>query len=69
VTYDGWKLILYPKAKVVRLYHVAADPLEMNDLASDTAQSARKKDLFSRLLTLQRQFDDKLDLNKTFADL
>jgi choline-sulfatase len=69
VTYDGWKLILYPKAKVVRLFHVAADALEMNDLASDAAQSARKKDLFARLLTLQRQFDDKLDLTKTFADL
>jgi choline-sulfatase len=69
VTYDGWKLILYPKAKVVRLYHVAADPLEMKDLAGDATQSARKKDLFARLLTLQRQFDDKLDLTKIFVDL
>jgi choline-sulfatase len=69
VTFDGWKLILYPKAKVARLYHIGADPQEMTDLAADPAQAGRKKDLFARLLTLQRQFDDKLDLSKIFADL
>lgn len=68
VTYDGWKLILYPRAKVARLYHVAADPQEMTDLAADGTQSGRKKDLFARLQALQREFDDKLDLAKSFAD-
>jgi arylsulfatase A-like enzyme len=32
---DGFKLIVYPKANRVRLYHVASDPLEKVDLAED----------------------------------
>src|SRR5262245_856928 len=47
VTFDGWKLILYPKAQVARLYHLADDPQEMHDLAADPAHASRKKDLFS----------------------
>ena len=66
VTHDGWKLILYPKAQVARLYHVAADAQEMNDLASDPAQAERKQQLFARLVALQRQFGDPLDLSKAF---
>jgi choline-sulfatase len=66
VTYEGWKLILYPKAQVARLYHVAVDPQEMEDLAGDAKQAARKKQLFERLVTLQREFEDPLDLVKVF---
>src|SRR5262245_15428120 len=39
VTADGWKLILYPQAKVTRLYHVAIDPQEMRDLSADATQA------------------------------
>jgi choline-sulfatase len=35
VTMDGFKLIFYPQARCVRLYHVARDPDEMLDLADD----------------------------------
>jgi arylsulfatase A-like enzyme len=69
VTLDGWKLILYPQAKVIRLYNLTADPQEMNDLAADPSQAAPKKDLFNRLVTLQRQFDDPLNLSKAFPNL
>jgi arylsulfatase A-like enzyme len=66
VTYDGWKLILYPQAQVARLYHVAADPHELQDLASDPQQATRKKQLFDRLIALQRDFNDPLDLKQAF---
>jgi choline-sulfatase len=62
ITHDGWKLIAYPKAGVVRLYHVADDPQEMHDLASDPQQAQRKTDLFERLVKLQRELGDKLVL-------
>ena len=62
VIHDGWKLILYPKAKVARLYHVAEDPLERNDRAADPALSGRRKALFAKLQELQKTLDDKLDL-------
>lgn len=66
---DGWKLILYPKAKVARLYHLAEDPQEMRDLAAEPAQAERKKALFAKLRGLQAEFDDTLDLEAVFPEL
>jgi hypothetical protein len=40
----------------------------MTDLAVDPAEAPRKKQLFARLVALQRQFDDPLDLKKAFPD-
>src|SRR5262245_27763913 len=42
VTSEGWKLIVYPEAKTTRLYHLADDPQEMRDLASDPTHRAIK---------------------------
>ncbi len=69
VVHDGWKLILYPKAKVARLYHVAADPDERRDLAADPAHAARRRELFQRLRLLQRELADPLDLAPAFPGL
>lgn len=60
---DQWKLIVYPEAGVKRLYHLAEDPDEMHDLAGDPAHAARVERLTERLKQLQRQFDDRLDLD------
>jgi choline-sulfatase len=69
VIHDGWKLIVYPKAPVVRLYHVAADPEEMRDLASDPAHAARRGALFQRLQGMQAELGDTLDLRSAFPEL
>ena len=69
VIHDGWKLILYPKAKVARLYHLTEDPLEMTDLANEPAQAKRKGGLFKRLLGLQKDLADPLDLVAAFPEL
>ncbi len=66
VTKDGWKMILYPKAKADRLYHLAKDPEEMIDLANDAAYLARKQELFGELLSLQASLEDRLDLQAAF---
>ena len=63
VIHDGWKLILYPRAKVARLYHVAEDPLELYDLADVPALSGRRKALFAKLQELQKELGDELDLS------
>jgi choline-sulfatase len=68
ITHDGWKLILYPSAKVRRLYHVAADPGEMRDLARDPAHADLRRSLFARLQTMQRELGDSLDLSGAFSD-
>ena len=69
VIHDGWKLVLYPEAKVAKLFHVAEDPLEMKNLAGDPTMSARKKALFAKFLELQKRYGDPLALGKVFPDL
>lgn len=58
----GWKLIVYPKAKKLRLFHLAADPDELTDLAGKPEHAAKMSELFNRLLQLQAKMDDPLDL-------
>jgi choline-sulfatase len=69
VVHDGWKLILYPKAQVARLYHVAKDPLELKDLAADPAQAERKKALFAKLRELQVELEDPLEVAANYPEL
>ena len=59
---DGWKLIAYPEAMTLRLYHVAEDPEELHDLADAPAQQERVNTLFIQLQALQRKMDDPLEM-------
>jgi choline-sulfatase len=68
VVHNGWKLIAYPQAKVVRLYHLEDDPLEMHDLAALQQFEQRKRKLFAQLIRLQKSYDDRLDLLAAFPD-
>lgn len=69
ITHEGWKLIAYPKAKVLRLYHLADDPQEMTDLAGKPEHAAMKKLLFGQLVGLQKNLGDKVDLQTVFGSL
>jgi len=69
IIHDGWKLILYPKAKVARLYQVESDPDEMNDLADDPAHAERRHALFVRLLAMQKDLEDSLNLTVAFPNI
>lgn len=69
VTFDGYKLILYPKIKKARLYHLAKDPREMHDLAGEDGAQPRMKQLFQQLLRLQTETGDALNLKKIFPEL
>jgi choline-sulfatase len=69
VTMDGYKLILYPKIQKMRLYNIDNDPLEMKDLAHDASQAKRMTILYGRLLKLQKEMDDKVDLKAAFPNL
>jgi len=66
---DGKKLILYPKAKVARVFDLQADPEEMNDLAETPAGKALAIPLFQRLREIQKESGDPLDLSGLFPDL
>lgn len=69
VQVDGKKLILYPEARVFRVFDLNADPHEKNDLAETPEGLAMAKRLFARLLELQKEKNDPLDLVEVFAGL
>lgn len=69
ITADGWKMLLYTKIQKVLLYNLKNDPQEMNDLSEDKAYEAVKKKLFAKLLMLQTETGDTLDLKPAYPQL
>ena len=69
VTVGNWKLILYPKIYKARLYNIKRDPLEMNDHAADESKAKIVKRLYKRLLRLQKEQGDSLDLKAAFPKI
>ncbi|MGB0581042.1 MAG: sulfatase-like hydrolase/transferase [Limisphaerales bacterium] len=66
---DGYKLLLYPDAKVARLYNLKKDPHEMVDLAKRKKSKPLMKKLFAKFLQQQKDLGDKLDVQSVFPDL
>jgi len=66
---DGFKLIVYPAAKVMRLYDLTNDPLEMNDIVHLDSNKEKITTLFGKLVALQLKMDDELDLTSVFPKL
>ncbi|QDT32456.1 sulfatase-like hydrolase/transferase [Thalassoglobus polymorphus] len=69
VKQDGYKLILYPRISKARLYHVAEDPNELDDLFDNPDTQATSLKLFQSLLELQKENGDTLDLKAAFPHL
>ena len=46
---DGWKYCFY-NGDIEELYHFAADPLELTNLAANPEQQARKAEMKRKLL-------------------
>lgn len=60
---DNFKLIFYPEEERVQLFDLISDPLEMNNLAGESAYQDTVAVLFDRLRTLQREVGDTLTLD------
>jgi arylsulfatase A-like enzyme len=69
ITVNDVKLIAYPDVPIMRVYDLAKDPDEKNDLASTDQGKETIGKLFPRLLKLQKKMGDKLDLSKAFPEL
>ncbi|WP_010586173.1 sulfatase-like hydrolase/transferase [Schlesneria paludicola] len=65
---DGYKLIVYPNAKTLRLYHVADDPYELKDLAGDPQYRVQITRLAKALRKAQQQTGDALSLAGLLPD-
>ena len=61
---DDYKLIVYPYAGVKRLFNLADDPQEMNDLAAERQELERVKNMYTRLQELMVEMNDTLQLEK-----
>ncbi len=61
-----FKMLIYPKYNLVRLFNVVEDPHEMNDLASDPAYRAKLDEMFAKFRTLQVEMEDPLDVTPHF---
>jgi len=65
---DGRKLILYPQAKVARVFDLRKDPDEMEDLIDTPEGKTIAAELFALLLGEQEKFGDTLDLRAVYPD-
>ena len=59
---DNYKLIVYPKAGVVRLFDLDNDPYEMHDLSKGYHHKELIPEMFSKLEGLQAEMGDTLNL-------
>ena len=69
VTMGDHKLILYPEIRRIRLFNFDDDPLEMKDLADLPRSRSLVRQLFAKLLELQKETGDSLDLGSVYPDL
>ncbi len=69
ITHDDYKLVLYPRAPAALLFNVAKDPFETKNLAENPEMSPIVKLLFSKLLDLQEEMEDELDLKAVYPKL
>jgi arylsulfatase A-like enzyme len=60
---DDYKLIVYPRAGVIKLFDLQNDPSEMHNLAGARSQKERVLNLFTELQELQAAMGDTLDLS------
>jgi len=61
---DDYKLIVYPKAGVIKLFDLINDQSEQHNLAAATAQQERIRIMFGKLQELQEEMGDTLKLKK-----
>lgn len=63
---EQFKLIVYPKAKRIKLFNLEQDPLEQNDLSNIPEHKKRMKTLFNALKLAQVDMNDELRLDDFF---
>jgi arylsulfatase A-like enzyme len=66
---DDYKMIVYPRAGVIKLFDLINDPLEKHNLSGARSQKERVLEMFSQLQELQAFMGDTLDLSSYRFDL
>ncbi len=66
---DDHKLILYPTIGVAKLYNLKKDPQEMKDLFGTKRGKKLASKLFVKMLDLQKETQDEVDLKAAFPEM
>ena len=69
VVADGHKLLLFPNIKKAQLFDLKADPEEMADISGKPGAKEKMRALFGKLLELQDEAGDSLDLKAVYPGL
>jgi len=68
ITVGNRKLIVYPTAKIYRIYDLEQDPEEMTDLAGTNKGKKLAQKLFPKLFNLQSKMEDSINLQSLFPE-
>ncbi|MGJ8698265.1 MAG: sulfatase-like hydrolase/transferase [Verrucomicrobiaceae bacterium] len=68
ITKDGYKLIVYPRGQVARLFNLNEDPHEKDDLLEKGEGIEKARELLKELKKLQKPVGDELELG-SYPDL
>ena len=68
ITIGSEKLLVYPNVPTVRVYDLFRDPFELKDMAKTKRGKAIASKLFPRLVKLQKNMGDKLELTQYFPE-
>ena len=68
ITIGSEKLLVYPNVPTVRVYDLFRDPFELKDMAKTKRGKAIASKLFPRLVELQKNMGDKLELTQYFPE-
>ena len=63
------KLLLFPKIKKALLFNLKDDPEELNDISNKPGSQKKMKSLFKKLLKLQKESGDTLELSPIYPKL
>ena len=69
ITVGDEKLLVYPNVPIVRVYDLMNDPYEIKDIANTKRGKRIASKLFPKLIKLQVEMNDQLDLMKSFPEL
>lgn len=69
IIHHGFKLILYPTEKLVRLFDLNKDPDELTDLSQHIEYAQKMKSLFATLVKEQKEKGDTLNLVAVYPEL
>ena len=68
ITIGSEKLLVYPNVPTVRVYDLFRDPFELKDMAKTKRGKDIASKLFPRLVKLQKNMGDKLELTQYFPE-